>query len=297
MLDGRPGHEKQTLGVIQALQKSVDVRVTLFPVKSVSFFNILAHQSEIKDSDLLIGTGRRTHLLMLLYKKRYGVPAVTCMTPALYLRFGFDLCFVPEHDGINEQGNIVLTLGSPNCSHNKRNHRQDSGLILLGGADPKSHTWNSQDVADMVEKILYSDSQKIWTISSSPRTPQDTIDLVKRLSDQRGSITFFDYKDTPPGWIEEQYDRNSVVWVTSDSISMIYEALTAGCKVGVLPMQWIRKNSKFKRNEDVLLAKGLVKSFASWEQGDLTWPEDNELNEAQCCAKWILNKWWPENLR
>ncbi len=58
--------------------------------------------------------------------------------------------------------------------------------------------------------------------------------------------------------MEEQYDKNKVVWVTADSISMIYEALTAGCRVGIFPMQWRKEKGKFKRNEDLLLEKKLV---------------------------------------
>jgi mitochondrial fission protein ELM1 len=309
LLDGRPGHEKQTMGIIQALQKRVDVQVNLLQIKQVSLFKVVVQAgrlffagkdmeySEVRESDLLLGTGSRTHLLMLLYKKLFAIPAVTCMTPALYLRYGFDLCFVPEHDGKKEKGNIVLTAGSPNCSYNKKIHQHDRGLILLGGEDTKSHHWNGREVVDMVEKVVLTDSRKRWILSSSPRTPQSTIDLVRKLSDKYGVLQFFDYRDTPSGWVEEQYDRSDVVWVTSDSISMIYEALTAGCKVGIFPMHWVRKNSKFKRNEDALLERGLVKSFATWEQGNLSWGENIELNEAQNCAERILKKWWPENLQ
>ena len=82
-------------------------------------------------------------------------------------------------------------------------------------------------------------------------------------------LDFFDYRNTPPGWIEKQYDKNNVVWVTADSISMIYEAITAGCTVGILPMRWLRENSKFKRNENVLLEKSLVTPFTAWEQGNM----------------------------
>ena len=54
---------------------------------------------------------------------------------------------------------------------------------------------------------------------------------------------------------------------------MIYEALTAGCSVGIFPMRWLRENSKFKRNENLLLEKKLVKSFSSWEQGNNDFPD------------------------
>jgi mitochondrial fission protein ELM1 len=204
------------------------------------------------------------------------------------------LCFVPEHDGRTEGGNIMLTVGAPTRSQNKRSHRKECGLILLGGVDPKSHHWQSRQVIKMVEKIVATDRQKSWTISSSPRTPQDTVVMLKQLSKQYDNSQFFDYKDTSAGWIEEQYDKNEVVWITADSISMIYEAITAGCRVGIFPMQWRNKKSKFKRNEDVLMAKRLVVPFNSNEEGYRTWGENRELNEAGRCAERILQQWLPK---
>jgi mitochondrial fission protein ELM1 len=309
LLDGRPGHEKQTMGIIQALQVRGPVQIIRINVKSFSLIDALiqtcrlylpgggSSHPHIGKGDLLIGTGSRTHLPMLLYKKKYAIPAITCMTPPMHLRSRFDLCFVPEHDGRSEEKNIMLTVGASNCSQNKRKHREECGLILLGGVDTKSHHWDSPQVLKMVEKIAKTDSQKFWTVSSSPRTPQDTVAMVKQLTDKYGNIEFFDYRNTPPGWIEEQYDKNSVVWVTADSISMIYEAMTAGCKVGIFPMRWLRENSKFKRNENVLLEKKLVTPFTFWEQGNMTQNQNIELNEAQRCADRILQKWWPGNLQ
>ncbi len=311
LLDGRPGHEKQTMGIIHALQKRCPVEIVPIKVgrfslldEVVQTFRLLlpgnvggAIDSTIAEADLLIGTGSRTHLPMLSYKKRYAIPAVTCMTPPWYLQHRFDLCFVPGHDGKREGGNIALTVGAPNCSIDKRKHQAECGLILLGGVDTKSHRWESHQIVGMVEKLVSTDTEKIWTVSSSPRTPDDTVALVSALLDTYDNIHFFDYRDTPPGWIEEQYDKNSVVWVTADSISMIYEAITAGCRVGIFPMQWLRDNSKFRRNELLLINKKLVTPFATWEQGNMNQDDSQNLNEAQRCAERILLRWWPENLQ
>ncbi|MGB3212583.1 MAG: ELM1/GtrOC1 family putative glycosyltransferase [Desulforhopalus sp.] len=312
LLDGRPGHEKQTMGIIQALQKKVPVQVIPIKVKGFSFIDSLVQTVLLflpylrkgipsfptnERGDLVIGTGSRTHLPLLLYKKKYAIPAITCMAPARHIEHMFDLCCVPEHDGKKEKKNIMLTSGSPNCSQNKGKHRKDHGLILLGGIDVKSHLWNSEHVVTMVEKIIKSESKVLWTVSSSPRTPSDTVTMLKQLQEQYGNMRFFDYRDTPAGWVEHQYDKNNLVWVTADSISMIYEAITAGCQVGIMPMQWLRENSKFKRNENILLSKGLVTAFTSWERGSLNQDTNVELNEAQRCAERIIQTWWPENLQ
>lgn len=309
LLDGKPGHEKQTKGILRAMQAMARVEEIPLHVKRVGPLALLWQTlllflpgrgplvPSVAGTDLLLGTGSRTHLPMLALKKRYAIPAVTCMKPPLHLRERFDLCFVPEHDGINERANIMLTSGAPNCAVNRGNHQADHGLILLGGIDRKSHRWESDRICAMVGRIIRTESHKKWTISSSPRTPAETVVSLNKLAGESDNADFFHYRDTEPGWIEEQYDKNSVVWVTADSISMIYEALTAGCKVGILPMQWKRMNGKFKKNEDLLLKKGLVVSYPSWVNGGCSWREDIELNEAQRCAERILQRWLPNSLQ
>ena len=85
--DGRPGHEKQSLGIIRALQAYVEVEVTKVEVPtSTSFADLVSHlflffrtgntgHSETsQNTDLFIGTGSRTHLPML--SARHAEPAL-----------------------------------------------------------------------------------------------------------------------------------------------------------------------------------------------------------------------------
>ena len=311
VLDGRPGHEKQTMGILYALQRSCPVEIIPFKVRRLSLLDEVVETCrlflpgaigrvpdwQVGKVDLVLGTGSRTHLPMLSYKKKYAVPVVTCMSPPLYLRHRFDLCLVPEHDGVPASNNILLTVGAPNCSANKGKHQDGRGLILIGGVDDNSHRWDSRQIAAMVEKIVSTEVDTLWTVSSSPRTPQETVALITALLSRYDNIRFFDYKDTPPGWIEEQYDTNSIVWVTADSISMVYEAISAGCRVGIMPVQWRHLNGKFSRNEQLLVQKNLVTHFAAWQQDKTALVGPQELNEAQRCAEWILQRWWPENLQ
>ncbi|OGR18873.1 MAG: hypothetical protein A2X81_11060 [Desulfobacterales bacterium GWB2_56_26] len=312
LLDGKPGHEKQTTGILRAMQTMAEVEVLRIQVGRENplllllrtFFLFLPVKGmadpalpAIAGTDLLLGTGSRSHLPLLALKKSYNIPAFTCMNPSWHLRRMFDLCFVPEHDGMAERGNIMLTSGAPNCSINRRQHRTDRGLILLGGIDEKSHRWDSEGICAMVKRIIETESTTSWILSSSPRTPQETVLMLDKLARESHNASFFRYQDTQPGWIEEQYDASSAVWVTADSISMMYEALTAGCKVGILPIEWKRTDSKFKKNEDLLVQKRLVVSFSSWASGNCRWCEDINLNEARRCAERILRKWFPDSLQ
>jgi uncharacterized protein len=306
-LDGSPGHEKQTQGIIKALdllcpldKKEIKVkRQTLIQDiwSWIRYFLVLdSFSSQYIDTyDLLIGTGSHTHIPMLAYKRHCDALTCTCMAPPWILRRKFDLCFIPQHDGITERTNVVTTVGPPNCSEAKGNHDHSKGLILLGGTDIKSHHWNSTDVADYVLELIKNETEKEWTISSSPRTPQETVSLIEKIALQFYNVRFFKYEDTESGWVEKQYDRNKTVWVTADSMSMVYEALSAGCSVGILPVIWKNKDNKFKRSEDFLLEQGLVISFAAWKDGSRRWKEHLPLNEAGRCADEIVKIWYQKN--
>jgi len=307
LLDGKPGHEKQTFGIIRALGEKFPIKVTEIKVTHHSlwhsFWKMIClnmpfyrfQGQEITDPDLLICTGSGTHLQTLLYKKKYTIPAVTCMAPDFIFRSRFDLCFVPVHDGFKQRENIVTTVGPPNCSINRNNHKEKNGLILLGGIDQRSHRWNSLKIAEKIDKIIERECETEWMISSSPRTPEDMILRLEKMSSHNPRVSFYNYKNTPHGWLEEQYDKSAVVWVTADSVSMVYEALTAGCKVGVIPVDWNKKVNKFKKSVAFLADNGFILSYDTWVEQKGDWSEHEILNEAQRCADIIMRRLWKKN--
>ena len=300
--DGRPGHEKQSRGILQALAAMVAVEVVTVDVSALSpvqrIIQLLALLSPLPwrgeaypAADLLLGAGSRSHLAMLLAKKAHGTPAVVCMSPLALLRKRFDLCLVPVHDGLAEGGNVFCTLGAPNCSIDLRRHRDDCGLIALGGVDRRSHSWSSEEMVAMAGELVGRERQVRWTLTSSPRTPEETARGLARLAECHEHVEFFDYRHTARGWIEERYADSATVWVSADSVSMVYEALSAGCRVGLLPVRWESGAAKFRRNEELLLRRGLVLPFARWQAGDSWKEEDHHFNEAQRCAERILRIW------
>lgn len=310
-LDGRPGHEKQTKGVLRALaeQTAVNIEYRKIPLLSFGtlvkdwwrylFSKVFTGQKNIFHADLIIGTGSRIHIPMLLFKNKCRpIPkTVTCMTPNFPLLREFNLCLIPQHDGVAAADNIFITVGPPSTATYSSHHDPEKGLILVGGLDEKSHVWNTNKVLAQVRAVTEKEGDKEWTISSSPRTPAETIKKLAAFAEPEENITFFQAQETPAGWIEEQYDINTDVWVTADSISMVYEALTAGCSVGILPVAWKRKESKFQRSLEYLTKNKLVVPYEKWLAGDETLGQGNPLNEASRCAREIMRRWWPDRLQ
>lgn len=307
VLDGRPGHEKQTKGVIKALTELTPVNVKYVEIDSVFISDIKAWSAALgsllnkkpiddKKVDIIIGTGSHTHPHVIRLGKKYAAKKSICMSPAPGMLKFFDLCFVPEHDGINPRENIFFTTGPPNVSENLKCHEPDKGLILLGGIDRKSHEWNSEKIFYYVKSIITKDSTIKWTISTSPRTPEDIEKLLIDYAEGKEGINFFKYSKTPRGWVEKEYSINSNVWVTADSMSMVYEALSAGCSVGIIPIEWKNKNGKFARSEKNLVSRNIVTPYEKWLSERRLARGSKALNEAKRCAEEVLRKWWPERL-
>jgi mitochondrial fission protein ELM1 len=315
--DGRLGHEKQTLGILQALdditstkviQKRVSVSPASFCKNWASYLLSSLRQPEAGEFpnsvDLIIGTGTHTHIPMLLEKKSRNKLSeaqeqdVTCMTPEQKLLNKLDLCCDPIHDNPPARDNVFVTLGPPNTVIFETKHQQDRGLILVGGVDKKSHVWNTQEIVNHIQTIISKKKDVQWTISSSPRTPEDTCKMLENMTASRQHVTFFRSADTPAGWVEEEYARNGNVWVTADSVSMVYEALTAGCSVGILPVNWLHSDNKFEKSIRVLAENKMIVNFHDWLASEKMPSAPQEpLNESKRCALEIVSRWWPERIQ
>ena len=79
--------------------------------------------------------------------------------------------------------------------------------------------------------------------------------------------------------------------MTADSVSMVYEALTAGAAVGVLDVPQ-KRSSRIGRGLDRLAAEGWVTLFADWRPGLRLHRPPGVFNEAERCARWIVERWF-----
>ncbi len=302
-VEGSPGHEKQSLAVIGELKRKTDVVIERVDLSRVSrtqkiklFFSYFllpdggCPLAEC-DSDILLGTGSKTHFSILAAKKKFNIPAVICMAPDSYLLNRFDLCFVPRHDGLTAGDTVFLTDGPPVSPVNGESRNSRKGLILIGGPIPQNDGWSSEDICSCVEKIILREADVHWSISTSPRTPEETAEELKQLADSRENLIFYHFRDTPKGWIEEKYGESEFAWITVDSMSMVYEALTAGCRIGLLPLKWKSEHTKHQLSMSFLAERDLAVSFENWSAGKELSDRNNTFNEAQRCADEIMRRW------
>jgi mitochondrial fission protein ELM1 len=199
----------------------------------------------------------------------------------------FDLCLIPEHDGVAPSERVVTTRGVLNVVRPSQAHDPGQGLLLVGGPS-SAHDWSDEQMLQQIQTILSSDPDLRWQLTTSRRTPAS---FVAQLANcQLPNLKVTPHQQTSPDWLPQQLARAGQVWVSEDSVSMVYEALTSGAAVGILQVPTTRQRSRVATGVAALLRNQWATRFADWQPGTpLTTPPE-QLDEARRCAQTICQK-------
>lgn len=292
IFDGKPGHINQTLGLVQALESRIPLRshsMTL-PDRSLAASILCGRAGDgrsLPDPDLIVGAGHRTHLSLLAARFWRGGRAVVLMRPSLPVSW-FDLCVAPDHDGLPVRAGVFLTKGVLNTIRPGTGRSVERGLFLIGG--PCRHAqWNDEVVARQVCRIVTAQPAVQWMLTTSRRTPATFLDGLAQMAPP--NLRTVDYAQTDRDWVPAQLGRCGQVWVTPDSVSMVYEALTAGAATGLLDLP-LDPRSKLVAALERLQSEGFVNRFHPATCDRLMTPPPRRLDEAARCAEWICNRWF-----
>ena len=295
--DGKAGHRRQAEGLLAGLARCgvvLQVRELVVPLGLRDWPRIQADfpntlDPESNKPDLLLGVGHRTHALLLLLKRRYPrAQTVVLMRPSLPFSW-FDHLIIPQHDQPPSVGRIFVSQGALNPVINQQRHEAGRHLILLGGAS-KRHGWDQMQVlAQLAQLAEHLQGQSVW-ISGSRRTPADFLSSTDFQSIS-ASMQHLEGSQTDSAVLDEQLELAETVWVTEDSVSMISEAWTAGCRVGLIAMPRI-KTDRITRAVDRLLEQQVV-----WRLNDVLTGQQLQLPphlaEADRAARWLLERVMP----
>ena len=287
--DGKAGHRSQALGLFKAIQRQSSETVSFeeISIDDLAIFPLLAglFRRSIPQlqttPDFIFGVGSHTQLRVFLLGKIYPQAKTVILMKPNYPFAGFDYSVIPEHDGISASDRVIVTQGALNPIVNEQRHQMGRILIALGGSS-KRHQWNEDKVFASIEHIVKQHPNNEIIITTSRRTPEQ---FVERLNTYPflPHVHFFPVEQTPQGWIFEEMQQAEAVWVTEDSVSMIYEALTAGCRVGVIAMDRT-KQDRITTSVDGLLEKGIISESLLLAQ----LPEPNAFKEAERVAIYLL---------
>jgi hypothetical protein len=292
LTDGKPGHQNQSLGLVNALKRKLPCASYDIPVKGrlQPIFDLFSTTwpagRGLPFPDLIIGAGHRTHMHMLAAKKVYGGKTIVLMQPSLPLSL-FDLSLIPEHDRYKGKGSVLETRGVLNQIQAKGEHKKEHGLIMIGG--PSKHCgWDNTALLSQITQLCKQNPHIQYVLTTSRRTPLDFVTLLSTLT--LSNLDFMAFEETGTDWVAEKLANCFSAWITEDSVSMVYEALTAQTAVGLLNLP-IKKENRVSRGMNQLIDDGLIVRFDSLGLYKKNMLPVAGFIESDRCANWILTRW------
>jgi uncharacterized protein len=291
--DGKPGHVNQSLGLAEALARNVPTEIVTAPALPawrawLAWLLKRFPESPLPSPHLIVGAGHATHATLLAARRARGGRAVVLMKPSLPRRW-FDLCILPRHDGVAADARTLVTEGALNRIQPATASDTRQGLLLIGGTSPHFE-WHSDAIQVQIKSILARTPGTHWTLATSRRTPADFLAQLP----PHPNLTVVPHTATSPDWLPAQFARCGTAWVTPDSVSMVFEALTAGTEVGVFDLP-VNSKSRVGRAVATLADAQRITRFADWCASGLLHSDGHQhpLAEADRCANWILE--WLKN--
>jgi mitochondrial fission protein ELM1 len=290
--DGKPGHENQSYGLAEAIGRLRPVEISKVSLGGVKgaiarFRQAWRESAALTKPHLLIGAGHAVHPAMIALARRSGAPCVVMMKPTLPTVL-FDLCLIPEHDlgsgKVPENG--VATVGALNRVPPPGDEKKREGMILLGGPSA-AHGWDGPGVVAAVKAVVGDGRGLRWRATDSRRSPEGTL---AALAAAVPGLDTYPHDATGRDWLPKHLGEATEAWVTEDSISMIYEALSSGARVGLLPVPAIKKAGRVARGVAKLVEAGFVTRFADWSPADGLGEPPRVLREADRCAEIVLKR-------
>ena len=279
--DGKPGHKTQLAGLARALAEVQPVEL--------SWLDCSAEMpAPVPLPGLILAAGHRTHWAALRLKWASRSPLVLLMKPSLP-RCLFDLCVIPEHDGVRSSPRVLTTRGMLNDIQPAEGADPQAGLLLLGGPS-KHHGWSDGEILEQVARLRDCLPAVSWQATSSRRTPESLNQALAALNSP--DFEFVPFAETDRAWLRQRMQRCGTIWISEDSASMVYEALTAGARVGVLAVPRTGQ-SRVSRGLDALKAEGWVTDLEHLASaGEMPAP-GGTLDEAGRVAQYIT-QWMTE---
>jgi mitochondrial fission protein ELM1 len=285
LLDGKPGHENQSLGLADALARRTPCethRISLAGKRGLirRLKSAITASKHLPQPDLIIGAGHATHPALLWLSRQRRAGSIVLMKPSLPLAW-FGLCIAPSHDFPvpPQKQNLLLSRGALNRVAPVSGGK--SGQLILIGGPSAHHGWDGEKLLSALTEIT---TTGLWLLADSRRTPDGfSAEIRNRLP----NLEISPHQTTTPDWLPEKLAAAAEIWVTEDSVSMIYEALSSGAKVGLLPMPELG-SSRVLRAVDELVTAGFLTRFRCWEKSrELSAPPEI-LREADRCAAEVI---------
>ena len=282
--DGKPGHANQLKGIVAAARAQGHM-VTDRWIDVTSRPPLLQDWGEQK-STLVFGAGHKTHRYLLAARWLRSYPTIVLMSPSLP-ESAFSYVIKPKHDARCWDGKGTLrTEGALNEISTHAYVPENLGLILLGGASKHYH-WDSHKVLESIRVSISEHPEYEWAIADSRRTPDGL--LTSNNFPNTSRVRLFSHRETPYPDLVKLMSRAKRIWVTPDSVSMLYEALSSGAKCGAFRLA-PKKRSRVAARLEAMLDRGRLDSVTSSLEILQAENPFERLNESERAIEWLNSR-------
>lgn len=198
--------------------------------------------------DYIISTGSSLQAVNAIINYENKSRNICILRPGFGYRYKFDKIFVPEHDKLTGR-NIVCFRGAIVDKEeiilkgrdflSRLNFKTDSQTIkisLLIGGDTRTTRFKSSVLKEFLNQLeqIASDLNVQLFITTSRRTPMEVENYLEQFKNEHVKLLIIANKENPPGGVEAILMLGDIIFVTSDSISMITEAIAMDRGVGII---------------------------------------------------------------
>ena len=207
------------------------------------YFEFLLNLNYIKNNyDVIISTGSETYYANKLLSKKLNLKSIAIMLPKGY-KLNFDYIIAQTHDTPPKRTNIIeipINLSIPKVI-NDFNPNQKAISLIIGG-DNSVFKMNIDEVKSVIDFIFQKFPNHIKAITTSRRTPKEIEKLIENYNFDYNVI----YSQNKINPIGDFLAKSEYVFITSDSTSMISEAVSFGKSfVEIIKLSEKKPNSKF----------------------------------------------------
>ncbi len=300
--DGKPGHENQSLGIAEYIPNS-DIRLFRHNLKEdfnefwlrflVRNFGIVRNNSAkylqyaFDESEInrlrehrpkaVISSGTLSAALNILAGKFTGARTCVCMKPSLLPLSMFDLAIIPEHDNPPDAPNIVRTISAPNRVSDSMLGEEaekwwdelppgDKVISwIIGGPSASARFDGNHVLGGLLETLVWAkfNGWQVW-LSTARRTPESLEEAIEKIRSGYPSLTWslLWHRDRRNP-LYAMFCRSRLAIVTSDSVSMVAEAASAGCGPIVYQASESKNDNGSKSKQDRMVDRLLRGGYGS----------------------------------
>lgn len=292
LTDDKPGHYNQLKGLGNRLRVLSGASIHWIDTTQIKtpLWRALLGSAPNPDPDLpapnlILGAGTSTHRLLLALRRKRKTRTVVLMRPAFPLSW-VDAAIIPEHDRAKPSKTTLITEGVINTlSPMARLTDKPEALVLIGGPS-RHYNWDDDLVFNQLMHLLKTYPDWRWTISGSRRTPEVLQQRIVGLAGPK--VTVVDATQTHNDWLPHTLAASRATWVTPDSNSMVFEAVTAGLPTGVFELTAC-PNSRVANSVAALVERGRVAAYKDHSAVmDTHRKPSPALWEADRAARWLI---------